>query len=93
MRLVLSSDLSNHRFNVLHAAGALAHSLCRVVRVAARAIPVREQLGCKRDSDVEVFSDAVKDVARHMHVVAYSDTFNGANLVFPLAWHHFGVRA
>jgi len=93
MRLVLSGNLRNHPFNVLHAASALTHSLCRVVGVTARAIPVREQLGGKRDSDVEVFSDSVKDVARHMHVVANSDTFNGTNLIFPLAWHHFGIRA
>ena len=28
-----------------------------------------------------------------MHVVANSYTFYGTNLIFPLAWHHFGICA
>ena len=85
--------LSHHEMNVLHATGSCTHSLGREVGVAARAIPVLEKLGGERDVDVEVLSNASKNVARHPEVISDGNALDRADLVFPLAGHDFCVGA
>ena len=61
--------------------------------MAARAIPVGEKLGCKRNVDSEVFSDATKQVTRNPKLVTDRDPLTWADLVFPLARHNFSVSS
>lgn len=67
--LMLGSKLLHHIVNVSHTTGALTHSLGRVVGMAARAIPVLEELRGEGDGHVKVFGNALKDVAAHVELV------------------------
>ena len=90
---VLSGKLFHHLVDVIHAAGTSAHRLSGEVGVASRAVPVLEELGGEGDGHIEVLSDALENITRHPQVVSHGDAFNGANLVFPLAWHDLSVSA
>jgi len=61
--------------------------------VAARAVPLREELGGQGDSHVVVLSDAAEEVAGHPEVVTDLNTKAGADLVLPLAGHDLTVGA
>lgn len=89
--LMLSSELLHHIVNVSHSTGALTHCLSRVVGMAARAIPVLEELRGEGDGNVIVFGNALKDVATHVELVTDGKSEAGTNLVFPLAWHDLSV--
>ena len=89
--LVLGGELSHHAVDVLHATSTCTHGFGGEVGVAARAIPVLEKLGGERDVNVEVLSDASKNVARHPKVITDGNAFNRADLVFPLAGHNLSV--
>ena len=54
---VLRSELLHHVFNILHATSTQSHGFGRVVGVAARSIPVGEELGSERHRHVEVFGN------------------------------------
>ena len=90
---VLGSEFFHHLVDVFHATVAFTHSLCGEVCVAARTIPVLEELGGEGNRHVEVLSYALKNIARHPEVVSHGNSLDGANLVFPLAGHDFGVGA
>ena len=59
--------------------------------MAARSVPLWEELWCKRDIHVEVLSDASENVSRHPQVVSDADSLAWSNLVFPLSWHDLCV--
>ena len=61
--LVLCSEFGHHVVDVLHATSASTHGLSGEVSVAARAIPVLEELRGERDVDVEVLSNALEEIA------------------------------
>ena len=59
--------------------------------MAAGSIPIREELWGKRNIDIEVLCNSLKNVASHPKVITdrYSDT--RSNLEFPLTWHNFSI--
>jgi len=61
--------------------------------MAARTVPVGEELWRERDSHVEVLSNTLEDVTGHPKLIADGDTLDGADLVFPLAGHNLSVGA
>jgi hypothetical protein len=73
--------------------GTFAHSLCGVVGVAARAVPVREKLGSKRNIHDEVLSNSREEVTGHVKVVPNFNTSAGSNLVLPLTRHDLSIGA
>ena len=89
---VLCSHLSHHIVDIAHAARASAHRSRRKVGVTAGAVPVREELGSEGDGDVEVLSDALKNIARDPKLVTHIETEDRSDLILPLARHHLGVR-
>ena len=63
MILVFRSELLHHLIDIFHAASASTHRLGREICVAARAVPVFEELGSERDRHIEIFSDALEKVS------------------------------
>ena len=63
VELVSLLETDHHVVDVLHATGAFAHGLRGEVRVAARAIPVGEELGLEGDRQVELLGNAVEEEA------------------------------
>ena len=59
VKSVLRTELHHHIFNILHAFSTLSHGFGRVVCVAARSIPFREELGSERHRHVEVFGNTL----------------------------------
>lgn len=59
--------------------------------MAARAIPVTEELGSKRNRDFEVLSHALQDVSRDPELVPNFNSLDWTYLIFPLARHNFGI--
>ena len=57
---VLSAKLLHHLVDVIHAAGTFTHCLSGEVGVAARSVPVLEELGGEGDGHIEVLSNALK---------------------------------
>lgn len=90
---VLNAELSHHVVDVLHALSTVSHGLGGVIAVAARSVPVVEELGCKRNIDVVVLSNSLDQVAGDPQVVTDIDTLAWADLVFELTGHHFDVGA
>eukprot|EP00356_Strombidium_inclinatum_P008052 CAMPEP_0170486484 /NCGR_PEP_ID=MMETSP0208-20121228/5491_1 /TAXON_ID=197538 /ORGANISM="Strombidium inclinatum, Strain S3" /LENGTH=400 /DNA_ID=CAMNT_0010760441 /DNA_START=89 /DNA_END=1291 /DNA_ORIENTATION=+ len=81
----------HHIFDVLHSLLAGSHSGRGEVGVAARAIPVGEQLGVEADRQVVLFRASDQQVASGPEVVTLLDTRAGPNLELPLARHDLGV--
>lgn len=72
----------------------LAHLLCGEVGVAAGTVPITlNGLGINAAHDAEVLAHTLHDVTSHPELVACIDAHARTDLVLPLAWHHFGVRA
>lgn len=90
---VLDAELSHHVFDVLHALSTISHGLGGVIAVAARSVPVVEELGCKRNIDIVVLSNSLDQVAGDPQVVTNIDALAWADLVFELTGHHFDVGA
>merc|ERR1712187_31505 len=88
---VLGSELLHHLLNVSHTLIARAHGLSGVVGVAARAVPVFEELGGEGDGDVVVLSDALENITRHMELVTNGNSDAWADLVLPLTWHDLSI--
>ena len=93
MELMLSCQLVANFVNVLHAFCAFAHSLRRVIRVTARAVPVGKQLGGKGHVNVVVLSDSAEQVASHPEMISHLQAQARTDLEFPLAGHDLAVRA
>ena len=89
--LVIDSELSHHLVDVLHALGTGPHGLGGVVGVAARSIPVWEELWSERNIDIVVLCNTGKDVSGHVELVSDVDTEAWTNLVLPLSWHDLSV--
>ena len=90
---VLFSEFLHHLLYVGHALGTFAHSLCGVVDVAARAVPVREKLGSKRNIHDEGLNNSREEVTGHVKVAPNFDTSAGSNLVLPLTRHDLSIGA
>ena len=88
---MLGTEFFHHILDVLHALSSLTHRLGGEVSVAARTIPIWEELGGEGHIHVEVLSDTAEQVTRHPEVVANLDTSAGADLVLPLARHDFSI--
>ena len=91
VKIVFVTKFLHHIVDVVHAFGALSHGLGGEVGMAARAVPVWEELWGEGDAGVEVLSNAAKNVARHHEVVTHLKSEAGSDLVFPLSWHDLGV--
>ena len=91
VELVFISEPLHHVVDVVHALGALSHGLGGEVGVAARAVPVWEELGGEGDAGVVVLSDAGKNVPGHHEVVTHLKSKAWSNLVLPLTWHDLSV--
>ena len=90
---VLRSKFTHHIIDIFHAFVAFTHCQCREVSVAAGTIPFLEELGGKRDRDIEIFSDSLEQVSRDPELVTNGDSFYWSDLIFPLARHNLRISS
>ena len=91
MQHVLLLETLHHVLDVLHASGAFTHLLRREIGVAARAIPVREDLGLETHDKVVQLGNALEKVASGPHVIALLDADAWTDLELPLRGHDLTI--
>jgi hypothetical protein len=66
----------------------------REVGVASRTVPVTlDRLGFESDIDVVFFADSGQQISGNPELITTFETFDGANLEFPLTREDFGIKA
>jgi hypothetical protein len=90
---VFGTESGHHILNVLHALNTWSHGFGWVVGVASRSIPVGEELRGVWDVHIIIFSNTAEEVSRNVELITDGNTFNWADLVFPLSRHDLGIGA
>jgi hypothetical protein len=71
----------------------LSGGLEREIGVASRAVPVTlDRLGFESDIDVVFFADSGQQISGNPELITTFETFDGANLEFPLTGEDFSVK-
>jgi len=91
MSHMLGFEFLHHIVDVIHTFGSFSHRLGGEVGVAARTIPVWEELWFKRDGETLKLSNSLEKISSCEHMITCVNSNGWTNLEFPLTWHNLSI--